>query len=285
METQTPSPRTISAKTGWIIILIVLAAVIGIGAAVAPTSKPAAGKEPSVTAEVEEQRLLTATRMIDEGKLNTDGVRRIKAKLESDLDRTNGRQLATYGGFLWAAYEATAATDTATRQSYFNEGTEALTGAESRGWTKAFIVDGSWRGQHSWNSTAVFLGEGDPRSNTWPILVAVAKWQEGAVKGDASCRFLLDNLTPAWGNALSLMRDVETLERTFRANEKAGVARELLKADLAAADEAKMKWIINSGLILTHSADHPQHSLPCWAWVNDKSSALIGQWNQAHPQQ
>ncbi|WP_157492371.1 hypothetical protein [Geothrix fermentans] len=284
MGTQTSTGRTISAKTGWIIIGIVLAAVIGIGAAVAPTSKPVAGKEPSVTAEVEEQRLLTATRMIDEGKLNADGIKRIKTKLESDLDRTNGRQLAAYGGFLWAAYEATAATDTAMRQSYFNEGMEALTGAESRGWTKAFIVDGSWRGQHSWNSTAVFLGESDPRSSTWPILVAVARWQEGANKGDASCRFLMDNLAPAWGTTQGIMREVEALERTFRANEKAGTARELLKADLAAADEAKMKWIINSGLISTHGADHPQHSLPCWAWVVDKSSALVSQWNQAHPQ-
>lgn len=284
MNIQPSTRRTMRGRTWLIISLAILVVVIGAAIAVAPTSTPS-GRDASVSPEVEEQRLVAAARMIDEGKLNADGIKRIKAKLESDLDPTNGRQLAAYGGFLWAAYEAAPATDTSTRQSYFNEGMEALTKAETRGWTKAFIVDGSWRGQHNWNSTAVFLGEADPRSSTWPILVAVAKWQEGANKGDATCRFIMDNLAPTWVTTQSTMHEVEVLERTLRAKQKAGVARELLNADLAAADEAKMKWIISSGMVMTHGSDHPQHSLPCWPWLNDKSSILVNEWNQAHLQQ
>jgi len=271
-----------------ILVAIGLLCALGlISAVVVPVvvgrSQRASGEDSPVTAEVEDLRLRTATRMIDEGKLNAEGIKRIKVKLESDLDRTDGRQLTSYASFLWAAYEATAITDAKARLVFFNEGMDALATAESRGWAKAFIVDGSWRGQHSWNSTAALLGESDPRSSTWPILLAFTKWQEGAIKGDASCRFLMDNLTPAWGASQSILHEVEGLEKSFRSNEKAGAALEVLKGDLAAADEAKMKWITNSGMILTHAADHPQHSLPCWTWVNEKSGNLINQWNQAHP--
>jgi hypothetical protein len=260
-----------------IISAIVIPVVVG-------RSHRASGKDSPITAEKQDLRLRTATRMIDEGKLNAEGIIRIKAKLESDLDRTDGKQLTSYAGFLWAASEEPTNTNIETRQGYFNEGMAALEAAETRGWTKAFFVDGSWRGQHSSISTTAFLGENDPRSQTWPILEAVTKWQEGATKGDSSCRFIMDNLAPAWGANQSALREVEELEKAFQANKKGRAPRESLKADLAAVDEAKMKWIINSGMILTHAVDHPQHSLPCWAWVDEKSGTLIEKWNQAHPE-
>ncbi len=284
MGTQAPSSRTINAKTALIIIAVVLAVVIGIGAAVAPSSQSSTDPV-AVQSQPDDVslHLQAAIKMIDEGRLDLPGIKRIRSGLGSRVDRSSGEQLTSYAGFLWAASEATRPADLATSTDFQNEGMDALTRAESLGWTNAYISDGAWRGEALSLSTKVALGSSDPRTDCWPIIAAVDKWSAGASKGDPQCKFLMDQLAPSWSAAASIMQDIRQGQSAFEAKKQSGEAPVTLQQDLAALDDLKTRWIAESGMVSVHLSDHPQHPAPCWDWVNEKSGALMGQWSAAHP--